>query len=337
MNQINIGFIGVGYWGKNLLRALSSLPEVHLRYICDENKNQLDAIQAHYLKCKTTTNYRDILSDTNVEGVFIATPAPSHFTLAQASLKAGKHTFVEKPLSLKVEEAQELVKMAKKENRLLMVGHLLKHHPVTHYIRNLVDTGSLGEINYIFCQRVNLGVIRPNENALWSLSPHDLSLILYFSKEFPDRVTATGGSFLKPGIEDVVFASLHFPSGHLAHLHVSWLDPHKIRKITLVGSKKMVVFDDMEPREKLRIYDKGAEVNLKSRNPSDFYTIREGDIHIPKIDGGEPLKLECQNFIEALQGKAKPQSDGEEAIQILKIIKALDQSLKESGKTIFLS
>jgi len=215
-----------------------------------------------------------------------------------------------------------------------MVGHLLLHHPACQYLKNIIDQKQLGDLFYIHSQRLNLGIIRNNENPLWNLSPHDISLILYLFDEAPCQVQASGSSFLQKNIEDVIFATLHFKSGKMAHLQVSWLDPHKTRRLTIVGSKQMAVFDDMEPREKLRIYDKGAQIKEYQGNLMEHLTIRDGDIHIPKLEIQEPLRLECQNFIRAIQGQEEVKSTGEGAVQILKVITKLDHSLKNNGKMV---
>jgi len=331
MKTVNIGFVGIGYWGKNIFRTFCNIPQVNLLYACDLDEANLSYAKTLSPKSKLTQNYQEILNDPKVDGVVIATPAPTHYELGKQALNAQKNTIVEKPLALNIKEGEELVQLAKKNKLVLMVGHLLKHHAVTHYLKKLIQEGELGDINYIYCQRINLGIIRSHENPLWSLSPHDISLILYFLDEMPVRLSASGGRFIQEGLEDVVFAGLQFPKGQIAHLHLSWLDPHKIRKITIVGSKKMAVFNDMEPREKLRIYDKGAERKPSAQTPGNFYGIREGDIYIPRIENQEPLLLECQNFTQCILGTEKPRSGGEEAVRILKVISRLDESLHNQG------
>jgi len=338
MKSVNLAIVGVGYWGKNLFRAFSFIPEVNILYAVDFKEENLDFAHSLQPTCKQIQNYKEALKDPKVHGVIIATPPKTHHQIAKDSLEAGKHTFVEKPLSLVIDDAQDLVQLSKKKQKILMVGHLLKHHPVSHYLKEMIHKGDLGEINYVYTQRLNLGIIRSDENPLWSLSPHDISLILFFLGGMPTEVFASGGCFLQEKIEDVVFAGLHFPDGKMAHLHLSWLDPHKIRRITIVGTKKMAVFDDMEPREKLRIYDKGAvKKSYDPGDPIEYLNIRDGDIYIPKIEAKEPLRNECQNFVQCIMGKAKSNSDGEEALRILKVITKLDESLKERGKVIRLT
>ena len=334
MEPVKIGFIGLGYWGKNLFRSFNSLPGVDIKTASDLSEENLAFAKTLNPQCHLTQDCNEIFKDPAIQGVVVATPPVTHVDLAEQSFKAGKHTFVEKPLALDLARAEKLLKLSKESDRLLMVGHLLKHHPATHYIKDLIDAGDLGDLYYIYTQRVNLGVIRSNENPLWSLSPHDISLILYFFGQEPCSVQGQGGTYLQTSkqIEDVVFASISFSSGQLAHMQMSWLDPHKIRKLTLVGSQKMAVFDDMEPREKLRIYNKRVEAQSNHQGPMDYYSLREGDIHIPRIEAREPLKLECQNFIDSITGKAQCYSDGDEAVRILRVITALDRSLKSGGE-----
>lgn len=332
MQPVNIALVGLGYWGKNLLRSFNGLPEARIHTLCDLDEKNLNAVKSICPQAKATRSFEEVLANPEIQAVAIATPSSTHFRNAKAALEAGKHTFVEKPLAMDLKEAEQLVEISERVKKTLMVGHLLKHHPVTHYLKNLIDKGDLGEIYCIYTQRLNLGIIRSDENPLWSLSTHDISLILYFLGEMPDRVWASGAGFLQKDIEDVVFAGLGFPSGHIAHLHLSWLDPHKTRRLTIVGSKKMAVFDDMEPREKLRIYDKGTKKAVNSGTLMEYHMAREGDIQIPMIEASEPLRLECQNFLQTVGGVAKSNSDGPEALRILKVIMGLDQSLKQKGK-----
>jgi len=330
-NQVKLALLGLGYWGKNLFRTFSAIPHADIRLGCDLDPKNLDALRKSHPNCEFTGDFQRAFNDPEIDGVVIATPPATHYELAKAALTAKKHTFVEKPITLDLNHANELVALSKSVGKTLMVGHLLKHHPATTYLKNLVDSGDLGEINCIYTQRVNLGIIRSDENPLWSLSPHDISLILYFSGEMPERVSAMGGSFLQKGIEDVIFAMMKFPSGHIASMHLSWLDPHKVRRLTIVGSKQMAVFDDMENREKLRIYDKGASIKSNPQTLMEYMAVRDGDIYIPKIDNREPLRIECENFLDCVQGKAETKSGGEEAVRILKVITMLDESLKSQG------
>jgi len=234
---------------------------------------------------------------------------------------------VEKPLTLTVEHAEDLVALAAKHDRKLMVGHLLEYHPAVDFMKRQIDEGELGDVYYMYCQRLNLGVVRQNENAFWSLAPHDISIILYLFGAEPDCVTASGSCFLQKGIEDVVFANLHFPDGRMAQIHVSWLDPHKERKMVVVGSKKMLVFNDMDPSEKIRIFDKGASMQMAGGNGLPSVNVRHGDIHIPHIGGQQPLDLEAQHFVDCVLGNVTPRSDGQDGLRVVRILEQVEQQL----------
>ena len=275
------------------------------------------------------------LGDSEVGAVVVAVDAPAHYKLAKAALQAGKHTYVEKPLTLSTVEAVELAELAEAKGVKLMVGHLLEYHPAVEYMKNMIDTGAVGDPLYLYFQRINLGIVRKAENAWWSLAPHDISVACYLFGAEPVTVSASGHAYLQQGIEDVVFANLKFADGRMAHIHVSWLDPHKIRKVTLVGSEKMVVFDDMDASEKIRVYDKGAVV--KSVNSYvEAITLRTGDVLIPKIPGGEPLKVECQHFIDCIAGDTVPRSDGADGVRVVKALEAGSASLAAGGEPVAL-
>jgi predicted dehydrogenase len=270
----------VGGWGKNLARNYFQIPECKLKYICDTDTSKLEQLSLQLPGTLTSTRFQDLLDDTDVQAIVIATPAPTHHQLCKAALEAGKDVYVEKPFVLKVEEAEELIKLAEhaeQESRILMVGHLLEYHPVVTRLKQMIESNELGDVYYIYNQRVNLGTVRNDENALWNFAPHDISSILYLLGKEPTDVAARGQCYLQNGIEDVVFLTINFNDQSMAHIHVSWLDPHKIRKITIVGSKKMAVFDDLEGNEKLRIYDKGAAQNGDYNTTSPFHISRLGN------------------------------------------------------------
>jgi predicted dehydrogenase len=312
---IRIGQAGLGNWGKNLTRNFAELAD--LTWLCDADPSKRD-VATRYPQARWTDTFDEMLADTELEAVVIATPVPSHYALARRALLAGKHVFVEKPPAMKASEMEELVELAQEQGLVLMPGHLLLYHPGVLMLKQLVDSGELGEIRYIYGNRQNLGVIRTNENALWSLGVHDLSVILHLVEEDPESVWAHGSSFLTPGVEDVVFCYLRFPSGTVAHMHLSWLDPHKMRRMTVVGSRKMAVFDDMELERKVTIYDKGEEP------PGETYgewRTRTGDIFSPKVAKDEPLRLECAHFVDLVRER----SDGREARQGLVVVRALEQ------------
>jgi len=281
-----------------------------------------------------TTRFDDLLQDADLQACVIATTASTHYALAKAALRAGKDVFVEKPFVLEVNEAEELVRIAEQEGRILMVGHLLEYHPAVGRLKEMVSSGELGDIYYVYNQRVNLGTVRNDENALWSFAPHDISALLYLLDKEPTDVTARGQSYLRRGIEDVVFITLNFDGAALAHIHVSWLDPHKIRKITVVGSKKMVVFDDMETTEKLKVYDKSAEQNAEYSTFAEYVTLRFGDITIPHLRIDEPVRLECQHFLECIRARRRPLSDGRDGLRVVKVLAAAQRSLEKNGMPI---
>jgi predicted dehydrogenase len=332
--MLNVAVVGVGGWGKNLARNYFQIPDCSLKYICDLSPKRLEDLQRHLPGTAITTRFDDLLQDADLQACVIATTASTHYALAKAALRAGKDVFVEKPFVLEVNEAEELVRIAEQEGRILMVGHLLEYHPAVGRLKEMVSSGELGDIYYVYNQRVNLGTVRNDENALWSFAPHDISALLYLLDKEPTDVTARGQSYLRRGIEDVVFITLNFDGAALAHIHVSWLDPHKIRKITVVGSKKMVVFDDMETTEKLKVYDKSAEQNAEYSTFAEYVTLRFGDITIPHLRIDEPVRLECQHFLECIRDRRRPLSDGRDGLRVVKVLAAAQRSLEKNGMPI---
>ena len=328
-----VAVVGAGNWGKNLVRNFASLGDVELKYVCDRTEAVRKSMSALYPQAAVTDDYQRLLDDDSVDAIVVAVDAPRHFELADAALKAGKHTYVEKPLTLSSDDAMQLNDRADGGGLKLMVGHLLEYHPGVNYLKDIITGESAGRPLYLYFQRVNLGIVRSNENAWWSLAPHDISIACYLFDAEPVSVSASGQAYLREGVEDVVFANLKFADGKMAHIHVSWLDPHKIRRTTLVGSQKMVVFDDMQATEKIRIYDKGAEI--KSVNSyAEAVTLRTGDILIPKIPSGEPLKTECQHFIDSIVNDTTPRSDGRDGLRVVKILEAGSKSLACGGQVV---
>ena len=326
--------IGTGYWGKNLVRVFYRLPESDLAYICDADNHNLEAVGKGYPGVKLTQDYREVLGDEKVEAVAITTPAASHYDLAREALLAGKHTFVEKPLTLEVAHAEELVALAEKCGRLLMVGHLMVYHPAVEMLKQMVDSNRLGRIFYIYAQRVNLGMVRRDENALWSLAPHDISITLYLLGRRPVEVSARGGCYIRKGIEDVVFMVMRFEEGEIAHIQLSWLDPHKERKITVVGNRKMVVFDDMQASEKIKVFDKGVEPANEYSSYTELLTLREGDILIPQLKMEEPLMLECSHFLACAADGGTCRSSGLNGLEVVRVLDAADRSMANGGKPV---
>lgn len=330
--MITLAQVGAGAWGQNHIRIFSSLKDCYLKVCCDRRKEVLEKIETVYnRKLKLTTNFEDILQDEDIEAVVIATPAPTHASLAIEALSAGKHVFVEKPLALSLEDGKRIQEAARKNKRILMVGHLLLYHPAVLKLKSYIQNGELGKILYFYSTRVNLGRVREEENALWSLTSHDISVALFLLEDTPEEVTAKGESYLRKGIEDVVFATLKFKNNVLAQIHASWLDPHKMRKFTIVGSKKMVVFDDMQASEKIRLYNKGVDRKIDYRTYAEYLALREGDINIPRIDMKEPLQIECQHFLDCIKENHQPVSDGEDGLKTLKVLEAAQESLNKGG------
>jgi len=329
---INVALIGYGYWGPNLARNLHELPGSNLAACCDLDAARLALVQALYPQTRTTSRVAEVWDDASIEAVVIATPARTHFELAKAALDAGKHVLVEKPLTVSSQEAEELVELAKAQDRVLMVGHTFEYNPAVLKIKELMDQGQLGEVYYAYSTRVNLGRVQRDLNALWSIAPHDISILIFLFGQMPSEVSARGASYLNSGVEDVVFVDLLFPNGSAAHVHVSWLDPSKVRRMTIVGSKRMVVYDDVESEGKVKVYDKGVLKMGDSQIFGEFqYRLHSGDIYIPRIDMSEPLRNECAHFIECIREGKRPRTDGENGLRVVKVLEAAQRSLEEHG------
>jgi predicted dehydrogenase len=312
-----VAVAGLGYWGPNLARNFDDLAE--LAWLCDLSEEQRTRFAARYPQARVTGDFDDVLADETVDAVVVATPVPTHAELSKRALEAGKHVLVEKPPAMRGTDMEELVRIAQERRLVLMPGHLLLYHPGVRRLKELIDAGDLGEVLCVYGNRQNLGKIRKDENALWSLGVHDLSVILYLIGEEPDEAIARGRDFLTPGVEDVVFCYLRFPSGKIAHMHLSWLDPHKMRKMTVVGREKMVVFDDMELERKVTVYEKTPW------EPAETYgewLTRSGDIFSPKIANDEPLRLECEHFLRLVE---EGPGDFREALDGLTVVRALDR------------
>lgn len=321
-----IGILGCGHWGKNLIRNFYELHSLFA--LCDVDGKKLNHFKEKYKDLQVTDDYESFLTNPNVDAVVIATPVSTHYNLARKALLANKDVFVEKPISLGVEEGEELVFLAKEKKLILMVGHILEYHPAIVKIKQLVQKGDLGKINYIYSNRLNLGKFRSEENILWSFAPHDISVMLSILDEMPEDVSAHGGSYLNPNIADVTVTSMSFPSGVKAHIFVSWLHPYKEQRLVVVGEKKMVVFNDVIPEDKLLAYN--HKIDWIDRMP----TPRPEEAQPIKIDMEEPLKLECKHFIECIKKRKTPQTDGESGLRVLKILEACQQSLNECGSVI---
>jgi predicted dehydrogenase len=310
-----VGVAGLGYWGPNLARNFDDLAE--LAWICDRSPGQLTLFRGRFPQAQATESFGRMIADDSLDAVVISTPVPTHYELARQALEAGKHVLVEKPPAMRAAEMDELVALAADRDLVLMPGHLLLYHPGVQKLKGLIDAGELGEVRVIYGNRQNLGIVRTNENALWSLGVHDLSVILYLLGEEPDVATAQGRGFVTPGVEDVVFCYLRFPSGKIAHMHLSWLDPHKMRRMTVVGSEKMAVFDDMEAERKVTVYEKRAEAD----------GAHTGDIHSPKIASTEPLRLECEHFLRLVTGDGDGRKVAADGAMVVRALQRLTDSL----------
>jgi predicted dehydrogenase len=324
VTTISVGVAGLGYWGPNLARNFAAIPGCELAWLCDGDPAALERVGAAIPSARRTGDLADLLADDALDAVVLATPVPTHATLAEEVLRAGKHCFVEKPLAQSVGEAERAVDAARAAGRTLMVGHLLEYHPGVAKLKEIADGGELGDIHYIYSNRLNLGKLRADENALWSLGAHDVSVLLHLAGEAPFEVQARGESYMRRGIEDVVFAFMRFPSGLAAHLHLSWLDPHKERRFTVVGSRRMATFDDMDLERKVTVYDKGFDQSATSWGE---YITRSGDIWSPSIGNREPLRLECEHFVECLREGRAPLSDGASGLRVVRVLAALQDQL----------
>jgi predicted dehydrogenase len=318
-----IAVAGLGYWGPNLARNFAELGV--LSALCDLDPGLRVRFAERYPSVRMYAEFDELLEDDDITGIVIATPVPTHYPLARSALAAGKHVLVEKPPAMRGSEIDELVALAAEHDLVLMPGHLLLYHPGVRKLKELIDAGELGEVLCVYGNRQNLGIVRTNENALWSLGVHDLSVILYLLDEEPAEAVAHGRDFLTEGVEDVVFCFLRFPSGKIAHMHLSWLDPHKMRKMTVVGREKMVVFDDMELERKITVYEKGP---WKQAAGYGEWQTRTGDIHIPKIDTAEPLRLECQAFLSLIAGEGDRRKVAEDGAMVVRALDRLTESLR---------
>lgn len=322
----NIAVIGCGYWGKNLVRNLYELNSLYA--ICDIDENKLKLFKEKYPSLKVCTDYKNLLKSSEIDAVVISTPAATHYSLAKEAFLANKDVFVEKPIALNYKDGEELISLAKERNKLLMIGHILEYHPAIIKLKDLIKKGELGKINYIYSNRLNLGKFRTEENILWSFAPHDISVILDLLGEMPKNISAHGGNYLNTNITDVTVTTMNFPSGTKAHIFVSWLHPYKEQKLIVIGDKKMMMFNDINPEQKLLAYS--HKIDWIERLPIP----RPEEAQHVKIEKKEPLKEECKHFIECINSRKTPKTDGNEGLRVLQIIEAAQTSLKENGKVI---
>ena len=334
MTRLRLGVVGAGAWGRNHVRTAAKLADAELAAVCDTSDETRQHLAKQYPATFVTGDLGELLP--KVDAVIIAAPASTHADLAHRCIQAGKPCLVEKPFALNTRDAEAVAKAAAARKVPVLAGHLLLFHPAVEKLQALLTEGELGRLFYLYGLRLNLGQVRQDENALWSFGPHDVSVALYLLGDMPVRVAAQGRCYLQPQVEDVVFVTLEFQSGVMAHVQLSWLDPHKVRKLTVVGSKKMVVFDDMEPREKLRVYDKGVERPPEYMSYGEALTIREGDIFIPKIPNVEPLAVELRHFVRVARGAEAPRTGAEDGVRVVRVLEAASRSLAAGGAPVTL-
>lgn len=332
IHELKIAVAGCGYWGPNLIRNFTSISGSSVKKVCDVDSERLKHMKDLYSDIETTTNYDELIEDSDIDATVIATPVHLHFELARKSLLSGKHTFIEKPMASSSAECHELIELAEKKNLTLMIGHTFIFTPAVRKIKEIIDSGDLGEIYYINSQRLNLGLFQKDINVAWDLAPHDISIILFILNQNPESVNCQGKANVFPGIEDITNMTINFSGVGFATIQSSWLDPSKIRKMTFVGSKKMLVYDDTEPLEKIKIYDKRVEAPPYYDSFGEFqYSYHYGDIHVPYLKQTEPLKVECQQFVDCIKKGKKSESSGREGLMVVQVLEAASKSLRNGG------
>ena len=333
--MLNVGVIGCGYWGPNLIRNFSQLNESRVVRVADLDDNRLKHMKGLYPSLETTTDHLKIIDDPGIDIVAVATPVHTHFSICTEALEAGKHVFVEKPITATVLEAEKLIEIADRKKRKLMVGHTFLYTSAVRKMKEIIDSGELGEIYYINSQRMNLGLFQQDINVSWDLAPHDISIILYLLGQEPQFVSAIGEAHINPAIEDISILTMRFTNNLIAFVTSSWLDPDKIRKMTVVGSKKMLVYDDVQVSEKIRIYDKSVEKPKHYDTFAEFpYSYKYGDVVIPMISGEEPIRTELAHFIECITNDTTPLSDGRNGLNVVKILEAAQESLDQGNNQV---
>ena len=328
---MRVGVIGAGYWGPNIVRNLHEAPGAEAVAVADLSPDRLDAIRKRFPAVRVTTDYRELVDDPSIDAICIVTPVGTHRKLAEEAFAAGKHVFVEKPLAKTVSDAEAIVRAGERAAKTLMVGHTFVYNPAVVVVKGILESGGIGDVHYLDSQRVNLGLHQFDINVLWDLGPHDVSIALYWLDEEPEWVQCTGACFVQPNIEDVVFLMIGFPSGAIAHAHLSWLAPSKLRTTIVIGSKKMVVYDDNQAVEKVKIYDQGVD-KLESDELRRSY--RAGDIHSPRIPMTEALQVEMRHFIECVRDGKKPRSDGEAGLMVVRVLELAMRSLRSGGARV---
>ena len=332
MKKINIAVIGCGYWGPNLIRNFNQIQGSNMKICCDLKNDNLKRMKSLYPTIRTTDSLEEILKNPSIDAVAIATPVSTHHEIGKQCLQNNKHVLIEKPLAASSEECRQLIQLSEQHNKVLMVGHTFEYTAAVNKAKEIIKSGELGEIYYISCVRVNLGLFRPDINVIWDLAPHDISIILFILDQFPICLNTQGKGHFKKEQEDVAITTLNFPNGTIAFMHNSWLDPDKIRKITIVGSKKMLVYDDISQNEKIKIFDKGVEAPPYYDSFAEFhFSYRYGDIYTPRLNEYEPLRCECEHFLDCIRNGKTPRSDGYSGLKVISILEATDRSLKANG------
>ena len=340
MTTTTIGVIGCGYWGPNLLRNFAENEAAQLRWICDTDETRLAAMGRRYPGARTTSDCRELIDDPELDAVVIVTPVATHFQLARDALLAGKHVLVEKPLTSTVREAEELIQLAKQNERTLMVDHTFVYTGAIRKMKEILKSGELGELLYFDSVRINLGLFQRDINVLWDLAPHDLSIMDYLIERQPLGLSALGSCHIEPGIENIAYMVMKFSDDFIAHFHFNWLAPVKIRRTLIAGARKMILYDDIEPTEKVRVYDKGVTANRNKDREADYQTLisyRTGDVWAPKLDATEALHYVVAEFLDSIREARKPLTDGEAGLRVVRILEAAQQSIKESGNFKLLS
>jgi predicted dehydrogenase len=338
MNRpLKLGVVGCGYWGPNLIRNFRSLPDCELTMMCDLQEKRLRHLKGLYPELEGVMDYPAMLNGAGLDAVVIATSVGLHFQMAKASLLAGKHTFIEKPMARSSAECEELVQIAQAKGLVLMIGHTFLYSAPVRRIKEIVDRGDIGELRYISCRRLNLGLFQKDINVTWDLAPHDISIVLYIIEKLPESVNCLGHSNVTPGVEDITSLSLSFAKGQFATITSSWLDPRKVREITIVGTRRMIVYDDVQPLEKIKIYDSRVEHPPHYDTFAEFqYSYHYGDMLIPCIKQEEPLKVECQHFLDCIRHGNTPLTDGRAGLELVRILESASQSLKQNGASVSL-
>ncbi|HEV7662858.1 MAG TPA: Gfo/Idh/MocA family oxidoreductase [Chloroflexota bacterium] len=330
LKRVRVAAVGCGYWGPNVIRNLDAIDGFELSCICDVDPRRLAPVAARFPYVQTTSNIDDILGDASIDAVYIATPVSTHHDLVRRALEAGKHVLVEKPLATSIEQAESLGQLAAARGLTLMVGHTFVFSPPVRKVKELIDGGTVGPIYYVETTRVNLGLFQKDVSVLWDLGPHDVSMLIYWLGEVPTQVSARGRSYPGQALEDVAFVTLEFPSGILAQMQISWLAPSKLRRTSIVGRQRMIVYDDVEPVEKVKIYDRGVD-----RQPASYgefqLTYRSGDILSPRLDTTEPLYIECEHWLRCIQTGQEPDTGQRSAVEVVRVIQAAERSIRDGG------